>query len=121
MSCLLWNGFYFFIFLFYRYDQIEFGTYLEEKAVAVFISNLSDVSSSNTNTDNNNNNHNILAPVISKLDLCEGGSFSTAIFNSDIHVKIVSSCSCFISVCRFVALLKATYAENSRIVLSRQH
>ena len=41
---------------------------------------------------------------ISKLDLCEGGSFSTAIFNSDIQLS-VDTFSCFISVCPFVALL----------------
>ena len=38
---------------------------------------------------------------IAKLDLCEGGSYSTAIFNSDIQLSVYS-CSCFISVCRFV-------------------
>ena len=47
------------------------------------------------------------------------GSFSTAIFNSDIQLSFFSlSFSCFISVCPFVALLKATYVENSHIVLS---
>ena len=46
----------------------------------------------------------------------EGGSFLTAIFNSDI--KRSYSFSCSISVCPFLVLLKATYAENSRIALS---
>ena len=46
-----------------------------------------------------------------------GRSFLTAIFNSDIQLSVYSF-SCFISVCRFVALLKATYAENPHIVLS---
>ena len=56
----------------------------------------------------------------SKLDLCEGGNLSTAIFNSDFQLN-VNSISCFISVCPFVAFLKATYAENSHIVLSCLH
>ena len=47
--------------------------------------------------------------MFDKLDLCEEGSFSTAIFNSDIQLRFVSF-SCFISVCPFCALLKATYA-----------
>ena len=51
----------------------------------------------------------------SKLDLCEGGSFSTAIFNSDIQLSVYSFL-CFVSVCPLVALLKATYAENSHTV-----
>ena len=38
---------------------------------------------------------------ISKLDLYEGGSFSTAIFNSDIQLCFFPF-SRFISVCRFV-------------------
>ena len=50
--------------------------------------------------------------LISKLDLCEGESL---IFNSDIQLSVYSF-SCFISV--FVALLKATYADNLNIVLS---
>ena len=36
---------------------------------------------------------------------------------SDIQLSVYSF-SCLISVCPFVALLKVTYAENSRIVLS---
>ena len=44
----------------------------------------------------------------SKLDRCEGGSFSTAIFNSGVQISVHSSSS-FISVCPFVALLEATY------------
>ena len=52
-----------------------------------------------------------------KLDLCEGGKFSTAVGNSDIQLSVYSF-SCFISVCPFVAFLKATYAEHSHIVLS---
>ena len=35
---------------------------------------------------------------ISKLDLCEGGSFSTAIFNSDIQLSVYSI-SCFTYIC----------------------
>ena len=61
--------------------------------------------------------HILLAPIISKFDLCEGGGFPTAIFNSDIQ-QSVDSFSCFISFCPFVALYAATYAENSHIVLS---
>ena len=58
--------------------------------------------------------------VISKLDLCEGGSFSPAIFNSDIQLSVFLI-SCFIYVCPFVAVLKATYAENLHIVLSSRY
>ena len=54
---------------------------------------------------------------ISKLDLCEGGSFSHTILKSDIELSVYHI-SCFISVCPFVALSKATFAENSHIVLS---
>ena len=54
--------------------------------------------------------------LISKLDLCGGGSFSTAIFNSDIQLSIYT-CSCFISVCPFVALLKETFTDISHVVL----
>ena len=53
----------------------------------------------------------------SKLNLCEGGSCSTVIFNSNIQLSYFSF-SCFISVCPFVTLVKAMYAENSHIVLS---
>ena len=56
----------------------------------------------------------------SKLDLCEGGRFSPTIFNSNIELN-VSPISCFIYVCPFVALSKATYAENSHIVWSSRH
>ena len=42
--------------------------------------------------------------IISKLDLCEGGSFSSAIFNSDSQLSCFSFL-CFISLCPFVALL----------------
>ena len=52
-----------------------------------------------------------------KLDLCEEEAFELHIVNSDIQLSVYSI-SCFISVCPFVALLKATYAENSHIVLS---
>ena len=38
---------------------------------------------------------------LSKLDLCEGGSFSPTIFNSDIELSVFPI-SCFISVCCFV-------------------
>ena len=57
---------------------------------------------------------------ISKLDLCGGGIISTAIFNSDIHLSVYTF-SRFISVCPFVAALKATFAENSHIVLSSRY
>ena len=50
----------------------------------------------------------------SKPDFCEGGSFSSAIFNSDIQLSVYSL-SCLISVCPPVALLTATYAENWHI------
>ena len=49
---------------------------------------------------------------VSKLNLCEGGSLLTAIF------KGVYTCSCLISVCPFVTLLKAMYAHNLHIVLT---
>ena len=41
----------------------------------------------------------------------------SAIFYSDIQL-ILFSFLCFISLCPFVAFLKATYAENSHVVLS---
>ena len=47
----------------------------------------------------------------SNLDLCDGETISTAIFNSDITLS-VQSFSCFMSV----AVLKATYAEHSHIL-----
>ena len=50
----------------------------------------------------------------SKLDLCEGGSFSPTSFNSDIELSVFSP---FRVLYLFVALSKATYAENSHIVL----
>ena len=55
--------------------------------------------------------------IPSKFDLCEGGSFSTSIFKSDIQLSVYSFSS-FISVCPFAALLKATYAETWHTVLS---
>ena len=58
-----------------------------------------------------------LALVISKLDLCEGGSVWLAIFTSDIKLG-VDHISCFIFVCPFAAVSKATVAENVHIVLS---
>ena len=57
---------------------------------------------------------------ISKLDLCEGGSFSPTIFNSDIELSVFPI-SCFISVCRFVEGNVSTYAENSHIVFSSRY
>ena len=54
---------------------------------------------------------------ISKLDLCEGGSFSTAIFNSDIQLSFFLLLFVFyicLSVCRFV---KGNVFRNSHIVL----
>ena len=62
----------------------------------------------------------LLALVISKLDLCEGrlGRFSTAIFNSDIQLSVRAHFRALYVFFRFVALLKATYAENSNIALS---
>ena len=50
----------------------------------------------------------------------EEGIFSTAIFNSDIELSVYSF-SCFVSVCPFVASLKATDDKNSHIVLSCWH
>ena len=68
-------------------------------------------------------NYKYLFWSFSKLDLCEGGSFSTAIlkkdaiFNSDIQQQWHSANSRFrCYVCPFVALLKTTYAEKSHIV-----
>ena len=55
--------------------------------------------------------------IISKLDLCEGGSFSPTIFNSDIELSVFPIW-CFISVCPFVTFSKAMFAENVHIVLS---
>ena len=43
-----------------------------------------------------------------------------SIFNSEIQLSVYSF-SCFRSVCPSVTLLKATYAENSLIVLSCPH
>ena len=46
--------------------------------------------------------------LIYKRDLFEGVSFSTAIFNSGIQLfSLFYPLSCFITVCPFVALLKA--------------
>ena len=57
--------------------------------------------------------------AFSKLDLCEGRHFSTAIFNSDIQLSLFLMFVFYIYiVCPFVALLKATCAENSHIALS---
>ena len=44
----------------------------------------------------------VLQAYSPKLDLCEGGSFLTAIFNSDIYLSDYYL-TCFISVCPFVA------------------
>ena len=55
--------------------------------------------------------------LFSKLDVCEGGSFSSTICKSGIKLSI-SHISCFISVGSFVALSKAKFAENVHIVLS---
>ena len=52
---------------------------------------------------------------ISKLDRCEGGSFSPTIFQSDIELSVYHIW-CFISVCPFVALSKAKFAANVHIV-----
>ena len=48
------------------------------------------------------------------------GSFSTAIFNSDIQLRVFSPFR-VLYVCPVVASLKATYAENSHIVLSSRY
>ena len=61
--------------------------------------------------------HFLLALAISKLDLCEGGSFSTAIFNSDIQLIF----SPFRLLYLFVALFKTMYAENLHVVLSSRY
>ena len=51
----------------------------------------------------------------SKLDLCEGRSFSPTIFKTDIELSVYHiSCSVF----PFVALSKATFANNLHIVFS---
>ena len=50
---------------------------------------------------------------LSKLDLCEGGSFSPTIFNSDIELSVFPI-SCFMSECPLVALSKATYVAKIR-------
>ena len=64
--------------------------------------------------------HTLLALVISKLNLREGGSISTRPTNSDIEIN-VSALSCFIPVSLSVALIKATYDETLRIILSCPH
>ena len=58
-----------------------------------------------------------LSSLISKLDLCEGGSVSPTIFISDIELDVFPI-SYIISACPFVALSKATFEENSHIVFS---
>ena len=62
----------------------------------------------------NQNTQDIKNDAFQTLSL-RGRKLSTAIFNSDIQLSVYSF-SCFISVCPFVALLKATYAKNLRIV-----
>ena len=46
----------------------------------------------------------LLQIAVEKLDLCEGGSFSTAIFNSDIQLRVFLLFVFYIclSVCRFI-------------------
>ena len=53
----------------------------------------------------------------SKLDLCEGGSFSPTVFKCYIKLSFYHI-SCFVSVCPFVPLSKAKFADNLQIVLS---
>ena len=53
----------------------------------------------------------------SKLDLCEGGSFSTAIFISDIQLSVFSFSSFIYSVCPFVAFLKRQRMPKMRTLL----
>ena len=61
--------------------------------------------------------HILLALVISKLDLCEGGSFSTAIFNSDIQLSVLILFVFYIIyVCPFVAY-KGNVCRKWHIVL----
>ena len=57
----------------------------------------------------------------SKLDLCEGGSVWKQIFKSDIKITVyhtVYHILCFKSVCPFVAVSKAKFAEFFYIVLT---
>ena len=57
--------------------------------------------------------------VISKLDLCEGGSFSPKIFNSDIEQSVSPFRVLCLSACRFV---EGTFAGmNSHIVLCSRY
>ena len=55
--------------------------------------------------------------LISKLDLCDDGSFSLTIFKATLSLSVYHI-SCSISVCPFVALSTAKFAENVHIVLS---
>ena len=57
---------------------------------------------------------------LSKLDLCEGGSFSPTIFKSDIEVNVYHI-SCFIFVCPFVALSKANFLPKIRTLFCLVH
>ena len=74
-------------------------------------------------SDERTNRYKLLALVISKLDLLWGRerlkNWKT-IFKSDITKSKISvyHILCFISVCPFVALSKAKFAQNVHIVLS---
>ena len=52
----------------------------------------------------------------SKLDLCEEGSFSPTIFNSDIELSVFPISCFFLICCRFVEG-NVLYAENVHIML----
>ena len=55
--------------------------------------------------------------TFSKLDLWVGGSFSNAIFNSDIQLFFLLLFVFYISVCP-LSLFNATYAEHSETILA---
>ena len=64
---------------------------------------------------------NLLCVLISKLDLPREGAFHLRSSTSDTE-RSVFPISSFISVCPFVTLPKATYAENSHhIILSSRY
>ena len=59
--------------------------------------------------------------MTSKLDLCEGGSFSPTIFKSDIKLSVYHI-SCLIIICLSVhRFVDGKFAENVHIVLSGPH
>ena len=82
-----------------------------------FSANVAFDKATNGQTDIEHKNGETLSPMsLLNSIYAEGGSFSPTIFNSDIELSVFPI-SCFMSVCPFVDLSKATFAENSHIVL----